>query len=77
MTNHSKDEVEQVLAENKKLKSELKKLVAKSSKPKENKFVSENLEALAEILDPNKPFLKKFGKRRWKMLSRFPHLSQI
>lgn len=63
MTNYSKDEVEQVLAENKKLKSELKKLVAKSSKPKENKFVSENLEALAEILDPNKPFLKKFGKR--------------
>lgn len=42
-----------------------KKLLAKNknTKPKEDKFVSENLEAFAEILDPNKPFLKKFGKR--------------
>ena len=42
-----------------------KKLLAKNknTKPKEDNFVSENLEAFAEILDPNKPFLKKFGKR--------------
>jgi len=42
-----------------------KKLVAKNknTKPKEDKFVSENLEAFAEILDPNKPFMQKFGKR--------------